>query len=193
MHTVPPATRASRRRRRDPFIRAVDLVSAIAGITAALMLLAAVAITCQMIWVRFVMNQSTIWQTEMIVYLMIGSTLLGLSYVQNSKAHVSVDAIPMLLPRRGRKALSIVTLCVSLAVVGAMIYYGYDLWHLAWSRNWKSDTVWGVPLWIPYLAIPVGLGLYLLQMAADLYTILIGTDEEVVVERPAPSRDIDRG
>lgn len=38
------------------------------------------------------------------------------------------------------------------------------LWHVAWSRGWKSDTLWGPPLWIPYLAMPVGFAIYLLQL-----------------------------
>ena len=64
------------------------------------MILVSVMITCQMIWVRFVMNESTIWQTEAVTYLMISATLIGLPYVQLLKGHVNVDLVPMLLPPR---------------------------------------------------------------------------------------------
>jgi TRAP-type C4-dicarboxylate transport system permease small subunit len=57
-----------------------------------------------------------------------------------------------------------------------MLLYGFHFWHLAWDRGWRSDTVWGVRLWIPYLAIPVGFGLLALQLAADLYALLRGID-----------------
>lgn len=184
-----PAT--ANRRRLNPFLRTVDALSMAAGVVAAAMLVAAVAITCQMIWVRFVLNGSTVWQTETIIYLMIASTLLGLSYVQRQRGHVYVDAVLIVLPRGTRKLLVAATLGVSLCVVGAMIFYGGELWHLAWARNWTSDTVWGAPLWIPYLAIPVGLALYFLQMAADLYAELIGADEVLIVEYP-PGADAGR-
>ena len=27
-----------------------------------------------------------------------------------------------------------------------MLYYAWDMWHFAWTRDWKSETVWAVPL-----------------------------------------------
>ncbi len=150
------------------FVRAVGAVSAVCGLFAALMILVSVLITCQMIWVRFVLNESTIWQTEAVTYLMIAATLIGLPYVQLIRGHVNVDLLPMLLPPRLRKALVLLVLVLSIAVIAVMAYHGFELFHAAWERNWRSESVWGAPLWIPYLALPVGFGLYLLQLAADL-------------------------
>jgi TRAP-type C4-dicarboxylate transport system permease small subunit len=36
--------------------------------------------------------------------------------------------------------------------------------------------VWGVRLWIPYLAMPIGFGLFILQLIADLVAVIIGVD-----------------
>ncbi|MBM9593235.1 TRAP transporter small permease [Rhodobacteraceae bacterium MCCB 386] len=140
------------------------------------MIVVAVGVTCQMIWVRFVLNGSTIWQTETVVYLVIGATLVGLPYVQRLRGHVNVDLVPMALPRGLRRALAVLTLGLSIAVIGSMLWYGWELWHIAWERNWRSGTVWDVQLWIPYLAIPVGLGLFLLQLVADLVAVILGID-----------------
>ena len=148
--------------------RAVGAVSTACGVLAAAMILVSVLVTCQMIWVRFAMGRSTIWQTEAVIYLMIGATLIGLPYVQRVKGHVNVDLVPMLLPPPLRRALALLTLGLTLAIVGAMAFHGWELFHVAWARGWTSDTVWAVPLWIPYLAMPVGFGLFLLQIAADL-------------------------
>ncbi len=147
--------------------RAIGAVSTLSGIAAAAMIFAAVLITCQMIWVRYVLNDSTIWQTEAVTYLMIGATLLGLPYVQRQRGHVQVDLIPEMLPPTGRRILAGVALGLCLAIVAIMLYYGFEMWHIAWERGWRSDTVWGIELWIPYLAVPVGFGLYLLQLVAD--------------------------
>jgi TRAP-type C4-dicarboxylate transport system permease small subunit len=133
-----------------------------------MMILVSVIITCQMIWVRFVLNQSTIWQTEAVTFLMIGATLIGLPYVQLLRGHVNVDLVPMLLPPRWRKLLALVVLMLSIVVISIMAFHGYELFHTALERNWRSDTVWGVSLWIPYLAMPLGFGLFVLQMIADL-------------------------
>ena len=159
-----------------PFVRAVQLLSTVTGWIAAGMIVASVAITCHMIFVRFVLRESTIWQTEAVIYLMIGATLIGLPYVQRLRGHVNVDLLPLLLPPSVRTVLAYVVLLTSLGIVGLMLWYGYEMWHMAFERGWRSDTVWGVRLWIPYLALPIGLGLLLLQLAADLFALASGEE-----------------
>lgn len=159
---------------KDPFLRLVGFISTIAGVISAAMILAAVCVTCLLIYERFVLNNSTVWHTEAVIYLMIGATLVGLPYVQKLRGHVSVDLLPMMLPPLGRRILAIVSLLVSISVLGVMCFHGYELWHLAYSRGWTSDTVWGPKLWVPYLALPLGLGLFILQLVADLYAELRG-------------------
>ncbi len=166
----------------NPFLRFVAAISTVAGWCSAAMIVAAVAITCQMIFIRFVLNGSTVWQTEAVIYLVIAATLIGLPYVQRLRGHVNVDLIPLSLARRARFALCMVTLSVSILIVAIMLYYGYEYWHFAWERGWRSDTVWGVRLWIPYLSIPVGFGLLLLQLVADLIAVLIGVDKPFGLE-----------
>ncbi len=164
-----------------PFLTFVAALSTLAGWVASAMILAAVFITCQMIFIRFVLGGSTVWQTEAVVYLVVAATLVGLPYVQRLRGHVSVDLLPLWLGRRGRRALAFVVLILSIAVMGTMTFYGYEFWRFAFDRGWRSETIWAVRLWIPYLAIPVGFGLLLLQYAADLFALIIGG------EPPAPS------
>ncbi|MEQ8824702.1 MAG: TRAP transporter small permease [Filomicrobium sp.] len=166
----------------NPIIRLIAFLSLICGVVAAFMIVIAVAITCQMIWIRFVMNQSTIWQTEAVVYLMIGATMIGLPYVQRLRGHVNVDLLPLMLPPLLRRLLAIVTLGLALLIIGVMAFYGFEMWHLAWERGWTSDTVWAVSLWIPYLALPIGFGLYFLQLAADLFAVLTGDEKPFGIE-----------
>lgn len=166
----------------NSFLRAVAAISTLAGWASAAMIVLAVGITCQMIFVRFVLNASTIWQTEMVIYLIIAATLVGLPYVQRLRGHVNVDLVPLSLPKRARKVLAIFTLCLSIGVVAMMLWYGFENWHIAWSRGWKSDTIWGVRLWIPYLAMPVGFGLFLLQLIADLVAVILKIDQPFGLE-----------
>ena len=160
----------------NPFLRIVAAISTVAGWLSAGMIVAAVAITCQMIYVRFVLNGSTVWQTEAVIYLVIAATLIGLPYVQRLRGHVNVDLIPLALPMGARKVLATITLAASIVIVAVMLWYGYEYWHFAWDRGWTSDTIWGPPLWIPYLSLPVGFGLLLLQLIADLVAMWTGVD-----------------
>ncbi|MGR3615872.1 MAG: TRAP transporter small permease [Paracoccaceae bacterium] len=166
----------------NPFLRLVAALSTLAGWCSAAMIVAAVAITCQMIFIRFVLNGSTIWQTEAVIYLAISATLIGLPYVQRLRGHVNVDLIPLALNKRARFILAMFTLSLSIAMVGIMLWYSYEFWHLTWERNWKSDTVWGVRLWIPYLALPVGFALFLLQLVADMVAILLKIEKPFGIE-----------
>lgn len=153
------------------------------------MIVAAVVITCQMIFVRFVLNGSTVWQTEAVIYLMIAATLVGLPYVQRLRGHVNVNLIPLALKGRARLAMFWITSALSIVIVAVMLFYGCEYWHFAWDRGWRSDTVWGVRLWIPYLAIPVGFGLLLLQLVADLVAVALGHDRPFGLDDADPLQD----
>jgi TRAP-type C4-dicarboxylate transport system permease small subunit len=167
------------RRTPSPLVRLSQLLSTLCGIISAVMIVLSVLITCQMIFIRSVLNESTVWQTEAVVYLMIAATLLGLPYVQQLRGHVAVDLLPMLLPPGWRKALIALTLLASIVLMLLMLFYGFEQWYVAYERNWRSDTVWGVKLWIPYLALPVGFAVFLLQLLIDLYGVLSGTDDSL--------------
>lgn len=166
----------------NPFLRLVAALSTLAGWCSAAMIVAAIAITCQMIFVRFVLNGSTIWQTEAVIYLAIGATLIGLPYVQRLRGHVNVDLIPLALGPKARFVLAMFTLSLSIVMVAIMLWYSFEFWHLTWERNWKSDTIWGVRLWIPYAALPIGFGLFLLQLVADMVAILLKIEKPFGLE-----------
>ncbi len=158
------------------FLKIVSFLSMISGWCSAGMTLVAIGITCQMIFIRFVLNGTTAWQTEAIVYLILSATLVGLPFVQQVRGHVNVDLIPLALPFRARYYLAIFTLCVSAGVIGVMFFYSYDYWHLAFSRGWTTDTVWGVRLWIPHLSMVIGFGLLFLQLVADLVAVVLNVE-----------------
>lgn len=169
----------------NAFIRFSNLLSSLCGVISAAMILIAVIITCQMIFVRFVLNQSTVWQTEAVVYLMVSATLVGLPYVQRHRGHVNVDLLPLMLPQTMRRLLAFVVLIASIVVMSIMLFYGFEQWHVAYTKGWTSDTIWGVRLAIPYAALPIGFGLFLLQLIADLLAIILGYDKPFGLEEKA--------
>jgi TRAP-type C4-dicarboxylate transport system permease small subunit len=164
------------------FLRIVAALSTVAGWFSAGMIVAAVAITCQMIFIRFALNGSTVWQTEAVIYLAISSTLVGLPYVQQLRGHVNVDLIPISLGPRARYVMALFTLTLSILMVAIMLWHSYEFWHLTYQRNWKSDTVWGVRLWIPYASLPIGFALFLLQLIADLVAVILKIDKPFGLE-----------
>lgn len=159
-----------------PALRFVDAISTACGWIAAALIVASIFVTCHMIFVRFVLGESTIWQTEAVIYMMIGVTTLGLAYVQRLRGHVNVDLLPSMMPAGPRRVLAYAVLIASIALVAMLTWYAFHSWYEAFDRNWKSSTVWGVRLWIPWLVLPVGFGLYLLQLVADLVRLHLRID-----------------
>ncbi|SMF43983.1 TRAP-type C4-dicarboxylate transport system, small permease component [Tistlia consotensis] len=158
----------------ERFIRFADRLSLASGVLAAAMIAVSILVVCEMIVVRYLLDRSTIWQTEFVTYMMLSATLVGMPYVQRLRGHVNVDLLPHYLGGRARAVLATAVLLLSLGVAGLFAVYGYGFWHEAWAGDWKSDTVWGVRLWLPYAAVPIGFALYSLQLLADLLGLLAG-------------------
>jgi TRAP-type C4-dicarboxylate transport system permease small subunit len=156
------------------FLRFVSWMSFLTGVLAAGMIGISILVVCQMVYLRYVENASTIWQTEFVTYGMLAATLLGMPYVQKLRGHVNVDLLPIYLKGRARMALALWTYLVSLALCVLLAFYGWHMWHEAWVGEWTSDTVWGVPLDIPYAALPIGFGLMALQYVADILALVTG-------------------
>lgn len=174
------------------FVKVVHALSRTAGVLSAGLIVASVLITCQLIFVRFVLNASTIWQTEAVTYMMIAATMLGLPYVQLLRGHVNVDLLPLALPPVGARILGVVVAIATIAIALIMLFYGYELFHIAAERGWRSETVWGVKMWIPYLAIPVGFFLYALQLIADVIAPDPAVEEPLTAPRVDAAAEAER-
>ncbi len=158
------------------YIKFVCGLSRLCGIAAAAMIVISVLVVVQMVWVRYVMQASSIWQTEFVTYLLVAATFIGSPYVLLTRGHVNVDLLPIYLTHRWRLVLAIFAIVLSLAFCLLIAWYGYKFWYEAWDNNWHSDTIWEVRLWIPYLAMPIGFGILSLQYIADLLSLLRGDD-----------------
>ena len=83
--------------RMDNFVRGVRLVSLACGYVAAALIALGVVIVCEMVFVRFVLNENTIWQTDFVTYSLVAATFIGSPYVLMTRGHVNVDVLPLYL------------------------------------------------------------------------------------------------
>src|SRR5438067_215001 len=127
-----------------------------------------------MVFVRYVLNQNTIWQTDFVTYCLVAATFIGSPYVLLTHGHVNVDVLPQYLGQRARFRLALVSILMSLAFCVVMTVLTFNFWYEAWENGWVSDTMWRARLWIPYGSMPIGLGLLSLQFIADLINLLTG-------------------
>lgn len=163
-------------------IRAVRGLSTLGGLCAAALITASVGVVCQMVWLRYVLGQTTIWQTDFVTFALVAATFLGAPYVLMTRGHVNVDVLPLLAGPRARWWLALVASAVSLLFALVLAWLASAFWHEAWENNWRSDSMWRARLWIPYAAMPVGLVLLALQMLADLAALLSGRQHPFGIE-----------
>lgn len=174
----------------NQFNRAVTLLSQACGIFAAALTAIAVVVVCQMVFIRYVLNDNTIWQTDFVTYSLIAATFIGAPYVLLTKGHVNVDVLPIYLGERARYWLALFAIVISLAFCLLMTVLTFQFWYESWESNWVSDTMWRARLWIPYGAMPVGLGILTLQYVVDLLNLLTGREPPFGIEVKKRSSDV---
>ncbi|MGE0750459.1 MAG: TRAP transporter small permease [Variibacter sp.] len=158
----------------DLYVRIITRISQICGIIAAALIAAGVLVVCHMVFVRYVLNQNTIWQTDFTTYSLVAATFIGSPYLLLNRGHVNVDVLPQYLQGRGRFWLAVVSSFMAFGFCAVMTVLTFQFWHEAWTERWVSDTMWRARMWIPYGAMPIGLGILSLQYVAEIYNLLTG-------------------
>jgi TRAP-type C4-dicarboxylate transport system permease small subunit len=160
----------------DRFARVVRALSQLCGFIAAGLVALAVLVVCEMVFVRYVLNQSTIWQTDFITYCITAATFIGSPYVLMTRGHVNVNVLPLHLKPRGRFVLALFAGITSALFCLVMAVMTFLFWKEAWDNRWVSDTMWRARLWIPYGSKPIGLGLLTLQYVVDIAFLVTGRE-----------------
>ncbi|MGH7032741.1 MAG: TRAP transporter small permease subunit [Stellaceae bacterium] len=160
----------------DGFIKAVRAVSQACGFVAAFLIVLGVFIVCEMVFERSVLGTNTIWQTDFVTNCLVAATFIGSPYVLMTRGHVNVDVLPLHSGPRFRFWLALFSILLAMAFVVVLAVLAYNFWYEAWSHNWRSNTVWRERLWIPYAAMPAGLGLLALQYVVELICLVTGRE-----------------
>ncbi len=158
----------------DRYIRGIRFVSQCCGVFAATLIGLGVLVVCHMVFVRYVLNHNTIWQTDFVTYSLVAATFIGSPYLLLSRSHVNVDVLPHYVGPRMRFWLAVFSVVLSLAFSIVLTVLTFQFWHEAWSNKWVSDTMWRARLWIPYASMPIGFGILTLQLVADFISLVTG-------------------
>ncbi|HUO01128.1 MAG TPA: TRAP transporter small permease [Bradyrhizobium sp.] len=174
----------------DIFIRTVTFVSRAAGVIGALLIGLAVLVICDMVIERYVLNLTTIWQIDAVTYCVVGATFISSSYVLMTRGHVNVDILPLHAGPRARYWLALTTSLVAFAFCVAIFVLCTIYWYTAFTENWLSNTVWRARLWIPYLSMPIGLGLVVLQYLVELISLVTGRSAPFGIAEKQSAEDV---
>lgn len=138
-----------------------------------MLILLSIFVICQMVFIRAVLGESSIWQTEFVTFSIIAATFLGSPYILLTGGHVSVDLLPLMVRSDSRRRLYLGGYALALVFCLLFLYAAIPWWLESWHTGQTTPSLWKARLWIPYLSVPVGLFLLCLQMVTDM--ILVAT------------------
>jgi TRAP-type C4-dicarboxylate transport system permease small subunit len=154
------------------FIAFSDGLSRIAGVVATVLLVAAMVVVSEMIFLRYVFRLPTSWQTDFVVFSATAAIFLGAPYVLLRKGHVGVDVIEMMLAEPARRRLRLLGSVLALVFCVVMLVTCASYVHEAYVGGWRHASMWAPRLWIPMLSLPVGFGLLSLQYLAEMLKLI---------------------
>ncbi|KPK56244.1 MAG: hypothetical protein AMS22_01825 [Thiotrichales bacterium SG8_50] len=127
---------------------------------------------------RYVFHSGLPWVLEAVQYLFAWVVLVGAAHGVKVGIHLGIDILVEKLPRRARRAVVLLAVALSLTFVGSLFWL--SLQYIQRIYQWGDLTLdLQIPQWIPYLAIPVGLGLMLYHMLAVAWMIWQGKLERI--------------
>ncbi|SKA67075.1 TRAP transporter small permease [Desulfobaculum bizertense] len=130
--------------------------------------LASVFIFVQVV-ARYVFESSFSWSEEVSRYMFIWLIYLGISYAVKTDSHIKVDALLTrdFLSDVQKKLLCILSDLIFLAFSTTVAYVGYQVAHLI-ARRGQITAATEIPMWIIYLAVPVGYSLCTFRLLQTL-------------------------
>ena len=175
------------------FEKVITVLSKVTGLIGAIALLAAALVTTEGVLVRKLLGWSTIWQIELSVFLLMYACFVGAAFGQMGGHHLNIDLLIVYLPPRPREVLLIVAGIFSCVICVVIAWYAWPMWWESVIHNEHSESLWGPPMWIPYIFLPLGLTLLFLQSLVQLRRRILlfraGTYEKEIV--PTELKDIE--
>lgn len=117
----------------------------------------AMAIAAIQVFGRYIDPAAAItWAEEVIVYIAVWAVMIIASQLVRMDGHVRPDLVLRLLGPGAQRWVEMFNCLVALAFTAGMVWYGYKVVGTALLLDQRSSSDLQFPLWIYYLALPVG-------------------------------------
>lgn len=111
---------------------------------------------------RYLFNYSLSWSEEIARYLIVWFVFIGSSIAVREKAHATMDALVTYLPQTGKRIFSLLANLVSIVFCVLLVWSGSSMVSGVMEFGTVTPST-GMPMYIPYLALPVGACLMLIR------------------------------
>ena len=129
----------------------------------ALSLLAGAMLLFVNVFMRYVFLAPISWAEEMTLYMCVWLVFVGGSVAVREKGHIAIDLLPHVLSPQGR--LLLVRGVALLFLVFLLVFCWYSLQHVLRVKSIGQVTpIMQAPMWLTYLAMPVGSALMAIRV-----------------------------
>lgn len=119
---------------------------------------AATLVTFVSVTLRYLFGTGFTWSTELTIYLFIWMAKFGAAYGVRTGIHVGVDYVVEQVGPRMKRLLVIIGMLLGVTFTAVITFFGARWVIFIYGTGQVSpDLEW--PMWIIYLAIPLGTGL----------------------------------
>lgn len=108
------------------------------------------------------------WAEEVIVYVAVWAVMIVASNLVKTDGHVRPDLVLRILPAHAQRWVETFNCLVAIVFCLGMVWYGWDVVNTALLLDQRSSSDLQFPIWIYYLALPVGGGLMLVRYCIRL-------------------------
>jgi C4-dicarboxylate transporter DctQ subunit len=162
---------------------------AIIGVFSAIALM----LVCYEVVVRyFFPRYLTDWGSEVVIYLVVWAMLIAGSALVFDGRHIRADLVVRMLPFKAQWLLELINLTVGFLYCGIVSYYAVQVVLFARQLDERSESSLQFPLWIFYIALPLGFGLMSVRYFIRIYRFLFHFDPTMIGPEHGDERAEDR-
>jgi C4-dicarboxylate transporter DctM subunit len=142
------------------------------GKACAILLGIAVTLAFYEVLSRYFFYTSVDWSSDIVLYLIAWGTIHGSSKLIKENGHVGVMILPNLLKEDRRTVLHFLNAFFSLLFTILVTYSGMEQVHEAYMDGIIGTTSMRLPLWIPYIVMPLGGVLFSLRLIERMVSFI---------------------
>ncbi|MDX3895064.1 TRAP transporter small permease [Pusillimonas sp.] len=147
------------------------------GVLLALLLIAAVALNCANIIVRYFFNFSLLSGDELQVFAMIVITFIGSITISAERQHLRMDVFLQSTSARTKRFIAILEATVTAAMGCVMSWASFEFVRRLYLMDQRSGMA-DLPMWLPHSAIMFCFAFIALIALHCLYRALFKTEQE---------------
>jgi C4-dicarboxylate transporter DctQ subunit len=129
------------------------------------------------------------WAEEVIVYVAVWAVMIVASDLVGTDGHVRPDLVLRLLPPQAQRWVETFNCLVAISFCLGMVWYGWEVVSTALLLDQRSSSDLQFPIWIYYLALPVGGGLMLIRYCVRLVRYALYFDPKTMTVGHAISHE----